>query len=266
MTETPEVVAHYEAIREEERITQGLGTLELMRTLALLERHLPDPPASLVDVGGGTGVYATRLADAGYQVHLVDLTPRHVVIAQALPNVTAEQGDARRLSIASDTYDAGLLLGPLYHLTKQDDRVRALREIARVVRPGGVVAAAAISRFASLFDGLARGFLFDHEFQRIVENDLRDGQHRNDRQHPRWFTTAFFHHPDELRLEISAAQLDLIELVGVEGLAGWLPSLEAHWETEAGREVIMHAAEAVEKEPTLLGLSAHLLAIARVRE
>jgi len=264
MADAPEVVGHYEGTREEDRLTQGLGSLELVRTQALLQRHLPDPPASVVDVGGGTGVYAAPLAAAGYRVHLVDLAPRHVAIAASLPGVTAELGDARRLALATDSVDAGLLLGPLYHLTDRADRVVALREMARVVRPGGVIAVAAISRFASLFDGLARGSLFDEEFQRIVADDLRDGQHRNERAHPDWFTTAYFHHPDDLRAEITDAALDLLELVGVEGLAAWLPDLEARWATDAGRAVILRAAETVEEEPTLLGLSPHLLAIARV--
>jgi SAM-dependent methyltransferase len=258
------VVGHYEAIREEERITAGLGGLELVRTLEVLARHLPEPPASVLDVGGGPGVYAKRLTELGYRVHLVDVAPRHIELARELENVTAELGDARRLPVADSNFDAGLLLGPLYHLTDRHDRLRALREIARLIRPGGIVAVAAISRFASLFDGLARGFLFEPEFQAIVDRDLQDGQHRNDQNHPNWFTTAYFHHPDELLLEIEETPLELVELVGVEGLAGWLPDLEAQWQTDAGRDVIVRAAAAIEREPTLLGLSAHLLAITRV--
>ena len=138
-----------------------------------------------------------------------------------------------------------------------------MRESVRVVRPGGIVAVAAISRFASLFDGLARGFLFDPEFRPIVERDLEEGQHRNPGNHPHWFTTAYFHHPDELRDEIEEAGLEVLDLVGIEGLAGWLGSLGDRWETVDGREAILYAATAVESEPSLLGLSAHLLAVAR---
>ena len=154
-------------------------------------------------------------------------------------------------------------MGPLYHLTERADRVLAVREAGRVVRPDGVVFAAAISRFASLFDGLAREFLFDPEFPPIVERDLREGQHRNPRRRPHWFTTAFFHHPEELRAEVADAGLEVVELVGVEGLAGSLPQLDRRWQSARDRELILWAARVIEAEPSLLGLSAHLLAVAR---
>ena len=140
---------------------------------------------------------------------------------------------------------------------------RHCSEAIRVVRPGGLVAVAAINRFASLFDGLARGFLFDPAFRQIVADDLTSGQHRNPDDRPHWFTTAYFHHPDELRAELQDSGLSVIELVGVEGLAGWLASLAQQWASDAGRQVILDASRAVESEPTLLGLSAHLLAVAR---
>ncbi len=122
---------------------------------------------------------------------------------------------------------------------------------------------AAINRFASLFDGLARGFLFDSSFQKIVERDLTEGQHRNPDNRPHWFTTAYLHEPEQLHEELQGVSLEVVELVGLEGLAGWLTNLGAQWETEDGRESILYAARAIESTPSLLGLSAHLLAIAR---
>ncbi len=122
-------------------------------------------------------------------------------------------------------HDLSAVAERIYHLTEQTDRIRALREAGRVVRPGGVVFAAAISRFASLLDGLSREFLFEPACRSIVEQDLRDGQHRNPERRPHWFTTAYFHHPDELSAEATAAGLDCIEVVGVEGVAGWFRTL-----------------------------------------
>lgn len=260
-----EIVLHYETIREEDRITAGFGRLELVRTEEVLARHLPPPPARVLDVGGGPGVHAAWLARRGYRVRLVDLAPRHVRVANETLGslgVVAEVGDARHLGVADGSADVVLLCGPLYHLTERDDRLAALGEARRATRRGGVVAVAAISRFASLFDGLARRLLFEPDFVPIVQRDLAEGQHRNVDGRAHRFTTAFFHHPDELRAELADAGLSLIELVGLEGLAGWLPQLADQWEDPAGRERILWAARTVESEPSLLGLSGHLLAVA----
>jgi ubiquinone/menaquinone biosynthesis C-methylase UbiE len=261
-----DVVAHYAASAEELRLSEGLSALELVRTQRILRRHLPRPPGRVLDVGGGTGVHAEWLLAEGYLVHIVDVTPRHVehALARLAPRgLTAEVGDARALSLPDAGFDAVLVFGPLYHLQELDDRLDALREARRVVRPGGLVAVAAISRFASLFDGLTREFLFDPEFREVVRRDLADGRHTNPAGRPHWFTTAFFHRPEQLAEEIALADLSLVELVGVEGLAGWLPHLEHRWANEADREVIVAAAQDIEADPAVLGLSAHLLGLAR---
>lgn len=242
----PEIVRHYETIEQGRRITEGLGRLELLRTQEVLGRYLPAPPRSILDVGGATGVHAEWLASLGHKVHIVDPMPHHVGAASQLVRkpgqITAEVGDARNLPVDDAVFDAVLLFGPLYHLTERDDRLRAWTEAQRVVRPGGFIFAAAISRFASLFDGLARGYLFDPALGNFVERDLREGQHRNPTDRPHWFTTAYFHHPDELQEEAEAAGAAVVKLVGVEGLAGWLPQLAETWSSPEGREVILQSA------------------------
>src|SRR5205823_13046514 len=100
-----------------------------------------------------------------------------------------------------------LLLGPLYHLTKSAERIQALMEARRVVRPGGLVAVALIHRFASLLDGTRQGFLADPRFVEIVKRDLLEGQHRNPENIEGWFTTAYFHLPHEICEEVEAAGL-----------------------------------------------------------
>jgi SAM-dependent methyltransferase len=250
------IARHYESGIERERLLAGGDHLELVRTLELLERVLPPAPARLLDVGGGPGVYAARLARAGYDVHLVDVLPLHVDQARetAAGSFTAEVADARDLSAHGDqSVDAVLLLGPLYHLTERADRVRALAEARRVVRTGGVVAAVAISRYASVIDGTVCGFLDDPRFAAIVEQDLLDGQHRNPDNVDGWFTTAFFHLPEELCAEIEEAGLTIDRLAGVEGPGGWLDL----WPER--RELVLRAARLAEDVPAM---SAHMLAIA----
>jgi ubiquinone/menaquinone biosynthesis C-methylase UbiE len=264
----PAVIRHYTSIREEDRISAGLGQLELARAEEILRRHLPAPPGKILDIGGATGIHASWLADIGHRVWIVDITPRHVEEANAklsVKGVEAELGDARELPYQDGMFDVALLFGPLYHLTEARDRMRAWHEAARVVRPGGLVAAAAVNRFASLFDGLARQFLFDPEFAAVARHDLDSGQHRNPDERPHWWTTAFLHHPDQLRSEAEQAELTVRELVGLEGLAAWLPQLGQRWENPVDRDVILWAARVIESEPALLGLSAHLLLVAEKR-
>jgi SAM-dependent methyltransferase len=271
MDEVPvptEIVDHYEHDYDESsRISEGFGQLELVRTREIVERHLPAGRLTILDVGGGPGVHARWLAGAGHVVELVDPMPRHVAAGAALAaeglGVTAQLGDARALTQANGSFDVVLLLGPLYHLTERRERVQAWREALRVVKPGGLVFGAAISRFASLFGGLTDGILGDPRFRAIVERDLRDGQHRNPDRDPQWFTTAYFHHPDELEAEATEAGLSVVEIVGVEGLAIWLRHLEADWNDPERCAPILDAARAVETEPSLRALSPHLLVVAR---
>jgi ubiquinone/menaquinone biosynthesis C-methylase UbiE len=261
-----EIRSYYEKGVELDRLMQGYSRIEFERTKELLARHLPPPPARLLDVGGGPGVYAEWLAEAGYDVRLVDASPLHVrqALERSKNRFAAVEGDARSLDEADESYDVVLLLGPLYHLTERDDRLRALREAGRVLRPGGLVAAAAISRFASLLDGLYGGYLTEPMFWPVVERDLADGQHRSppDADAP-VFTTAYFHRPEELRAELEEAGFPVDGVFGVEG-PGWL--LGDRWEDERAREHILRIARALEQEPTVIGTSSHLLVVARKPE
>jgi SAM-dependent methyltransferase len=162
-----------------------------------------------------------------------------------------------------DSADVLLLLGPLYHLTDPADRARSLHEVARVLKPGGWLFAAAISRWASALDGLARDLLRDPRFAAIVEQDLRDGQHRNPTDRQDYFTTAYFHRPDELAVEVRAAGLALTGVYGLEG-PGWiLPDVPERLADVHRRAALLGVARMLETEPAVLGSSAHLLAVAQ---
>src|SRR5205814_7356240 len=108
------------------------------------------------------------------------------------PLSSCRVGDARALEFTDKNVDVVLLLGPLYHLTEQADRARALAEAKRVLKPGGWLFAAVISRWASMLDGLVRDLLQDQQFAAIVQRDVEEGQHRNPTERLDYFTTAYF--------------------------------------------------------------------------
>jgi SAM-dependent methyltransferase len=259
----------YDRYAEETRLEQGVFLLEALRTRALILRYAPAAPATVVDIGGGAGAYALWLADAGYTVHLVDATPRLVAearrrsAAQSRPLASCDVADARNTSFADGTADIVLLLGPLYHLTTAADRVCALVEATRVLKPGGRLFAAAISRFASALDGLSRDLFQDPEFGAIVEIDVRDGQHRNPTGRIDYFTTAFFHRPEGLREEALNAGLLVDGIFGVEGPGWLLPDVAARLDDARRRADLLRIARLFESEPSVLGISAHLLLVGR---
>lgn len=265
----PTIAGYYHRTPEEDRLEQGPSLLEALRTREVIERHARRPPATVLDVGGAAGAYALWLADAGYTVHLVDAVPRLVAEAQrrsaarSQPLASCRVGDARALDFPDHSADIVLLLGPLYHLTDAADRARALGEARRVLKPGGQLFAAAISRWASALDGLSRDLFQDPRFAAIVEQDLREGQHRNATERHDYFTTAYFHRPDELRAEVLDAGLILDGLYGLEG-PGWLLSdVAARLADPRRRADLLHVARMFESEPSMLGVSAHLLVVAR---
>ena len=264
-----EVVAHYEQGNEIRRLSSSGGHLEETRIRELITRYLPGLPAVVYDVGGGPGNYACWLAKQGYEVHLVDAVPLHVEQARAAsqdqpdhPIAELSVGDARQLNRAADSVDVVLMLGPLYHLTDRNERIAALQESYRILREGGIIFAVAISRYASTLGGMVGGVI-DPEFIKMANRDLCDGQHRNPNSHPAYFTTAFFHHPDELTSEVKTAGFNLEGLFGVQGPVWLLQNLNEQWVEKNYRERLLNIARSLESEPSVLGVSKHIMAIAR---
>ena len=265
----PAIKAYYDNAPEESRLEHGAFQLEAIRTRELILRHAPELPAVVLDVGGAAGAYAFWLAERGYEVRLLDAVPRLVEVARqrnqqaARKLATCDVADARALPEANESAEMVLLLGPLYHLVEERDRRAALSEAIRVLRPGGVLIAAGISRWGSVLDGLSRELLRDREFVGIVERDLVDGHHRNPTDRVDYFTTAYFHRPEDLRREVSDAGFAVDGLYGVEG-PGWiLPDLVERWKDQERREIILQVARALEAEPSVIGCSAHLIVVGR---
>ena len=258
--------AYYQLGLERDRLDRGVGVLEFARTVEIVARWLPSPPGVIADLGGGPGRYAIWLAERGYRVQHRDIVPLHVEqtasATAGYPAVTTAVGDARDVDLDEASVDAVLLLGPLYHLPDRGDRVRALGEARRVVRPGGPVFIAAISRWA----GRIHGVLADQLYRSVpaiiaeLDHEERTGELRP--LFPGSFN-GFAHRPAQLRAEIRSAGLHLVDLVGVEGPGALLQDLPQRLDDPADAAVVMDTARALERVPELLGLGPHLLATAR---
>lgn len=260
----------YKKYNERDRLSMEFGKLEFERTKHILKRFLPPPPVIILDVGGGPGRYSLWLANLGYRVHLIDTSPTLLELARqeasrqsGTPPVEIHEGDARSLDFPDETADAILLFGPLYHLIERGERHRALKEAHRILKKNGLLFAAAISRFASAIDGLIRSFFTDPALYNMIKQDLADGQHRNPTENLLYFTDAFFHLPSDLIEEIREAGYSHVRVLPVEGLAVFTSNFDELWQDENYRKKIMKIVETTEDQESILGVSPHLLCVAR---
>lgn len=245
----------------------GEDSLEWQRSCELISRVLPPHPGRVADVAGGTGPYSMWLAELGHEVSLLDLVPSHVRQARERASAVGVPldcvvGDARALPWPDASFDVVLVMGALYHLPDRVDRMACLAEARRVLKPGGFLVAAVISRWASLVDGYRYGFVADERFVGILSEDLVTGRHENPFDDPAWFTTSFFHHPDEIRSELAEAEFSEVQVLAVEGFtsATGVPDEQRNPE---GLAMLMEHLRTTEAEPALLGISSHLMAIAQ---
>lgn len=156
--------------------------------------------------------------------------------------------------------DVVLLMGPLYHLVDERDRLQALREAKRVLRPGGILFATAISRFGALLDQLVRLDRF-HEpdemerIEAIVKSGVLQAREGG------VFTTAFMHLPRQLRQEVSAAGFMGVDVVSIEGPGYLVSNFDERWADGVRRAALVGAARLVESDPELVALGGHLMAV-----
>ena len=131
---------HYNKHPEDKRLLRRHGIVEFETTMYHLRRFL-HPDSFLLDIGAGTGRYTSALMAEGYRVKAVELVRRNIdVFLKREPTADVVQGDARSMPYIPDaTADVTLLLGPLYHLIGDGEKLKALLEAKRVTKPGGLI-------------------------------------------------------------------------------------------------------------------------------
>jgi SAM-dependent methyltransferase len=261
-------IAHYTLGIERERLDSPHGTIEFERTQDILGRYLPPPPAVIADIGGGPGRYAVWLAARGYRVYHRDLVDLHV--QQLLDELARHPGlaidtaigDARQLDLPDVSMDAVLLFGPLYHLPRRRDRLQVLLEAKRIVRPEGLIFAAAISRWAARLDAIIAQKLYERMPETLDEvvDIERTGWMKP--LFPGSFT-GYSHRPRQLSAEARDAGLHVLRIVGIESVAFLLTDLAERVAEPRALQVLLDSAQALESVPELLGVSPHLLTVAQ---
>lgn len=244
----------------------SFDSLESVRSKEIISRYLYRSNLTIADLAGATGHYSYWLAEQGHDVHLLDLSRKHIEQAELygkehnvrLSSLTC--GDARKLHYADNEFDLILQMGALYHLQEHADRMECIHECHRVLKHDGVAIFSYISRFASLIDGYVYGFVDDPAFRKIMENDLETGKHQNPTSVESYFTTAFFHTPRLIVEELQQGKFHDVELFSVEGFASFM-NTEKIMKDHDKKETLLKHLRATESVEELLGISSHIIAV-----
>lgn len=165
--EVREYLAEYYASHDEHScLASKSGNVEFFTTMTYIEKYLKQG-MRIIEIGAGTGRYSHALARKGFQVDAVELMEHNIEIFKenTIKNepVTITQGNATNLSaFESDAYDVTLLLGPMYHLFTEEEKLKALSEAIRVTKKGGTVFAAYVMGDAAILSyGFIKGAIWE---------------------------------------------------------------------------------------------------------
>ena len=253
------------------RLERGLGIVEFHRTKEILARYIDDGKV-IYDIGGGIGMYAAWLAKKGNEVHLIELAENAVEYAKANMmqdcRFVAEIGNALKVNRPDESADVVLLMGPQYHLRDRGERLQSLRQAFRVLKKGGLLVAAGISKFSSMTWALSvygekNDFIDDPVFFNMIKGEMTTGNHIRPKEYPKFIAEAYFTTSEEMKSEIVEAGFVVEKAIAVEGCIWFTPHLTEKWEDKASRERLLNIVRITESEPEMMGMSPHFLLVAR---
>lgn len=263
----PDIEDFYASTSEEGRLQLGLGPLEFERNKELICRYLPKIGV-IIDVGGGPGIYSEWLAGIGHEVYLIDPVEKHIKQANKRSAKTKKPyksllGEAQKLELEDNIADVVILHGPLYHLQSEADRIQAIAEAKRVLKPNGIALGFAINHSASTIAALLNGLIHAPGIFEMCKAELTSGIHTPPKNMPGVLPSAYFHRPEELKAEFEEGGLTYLDIYPVEGLI-WMD--KNYFETRSDpkkKETAMELMKITEIDKSLLSLSPHMMIAGR---
>lgn len=245
--------------------------LEFIINWHYIKKYLPIE-GKILDNGAGPGKYAMELAKLGLHVTLSDLTPKLVEIAEKKAEELnlSKQFDGFHVLNATDLdifqdeqFDTTLMLGPLYHLQTEKERNKAVDELYRVTKKGGIVFVAFQPRTRMTVTSLQYPQNWKpNDTMESIMKFCDDGifNHTDEGR----FTGAYYFNVNEIQPFMEKHKFETIELIGSSSVGGLLSREQIeYWEQRGESQALLHLLIDMANDSSILGISSHLLYIGR---
>ncbi|KMK74966.1 class I SAM-dependent methyltransferase [Alkalihalobacillus pseudalcaliphilus] len=263
-----EIINYYNQFDEWGRLDRE--PIEFQVNWHFIKRYLPNA-GTVLDNGAGPGKYAMELAKSGHRVTLTDLTPKLVELAKAKAKELKPEdrfdvfytADARSLQpLGDETFDCALMLGPLYHLQEESDRLKAVQELNRVTKKKGIVFVAFMSRVRHILTSLqAPENWKPHHHLATIQEFSQTG--RFDHADAGRFTGAFYYNIEEIKPFMESNGFETVELIGSNVGASLSKESWTYWQDKGEEQALIELLKEKATDPHLLGISSHLMYIGR---
>ncbi len=249
---------YYNHFDENQRLKRRHGQVEFKTSMKYIKEFLNnDVSKKILDIGAGTGAYSIPLSDLGYDVTAVELVKRNIdTLISNGPKVKTIQGNALDLSfLESSSFDIVLLFGPMYHLLKREDKIKALSEAKRVLKDDGVLLTSYyMNEYAVLTYGFIKGNIMESIKNGQIDKDFHVTPIDGD-----LYSMVRLEDIDSFNEELG---LKRIKIIAQDGASDYIRTALNKLSDEEFSEYIKYHQSICERKE-LLGASSHLLDIVR---
>lgn len=248
---------YYNKFNEDKRLLRRHGNVEFVTSMKYIHEYLrEDKNKKIIDIGAGTGRYSVALANEGYDVTAVELVKYNLgILKQKNSLVKAYQGNALKLSRFNDeSFDITILFGPMYHLIKFEDKVKALKEAARVTKKGGVILVAYVM---NEFSVITYGFK-ENNIIELIESGKIDENYRVKPGEDDLYD--YVRLEDINRINDEVTEVERLKIISADGPADYLRPVLNKMDDKTYEQFIRYHLATCERTE-LLGASAHTVDI-----
>lgn len=249
---------YYNEYDEDGRLSIQSTSVEYLTTMKYIEKYL-ESGMKILEIGAGTGRYSLALAEKGYKVDAVELIAHNIDVFKSKikpnHNVTITQGDACCLDFIEDnTYDITLLLGPMYHLFDEADKINALSEAIRVTKKGGIIFTAYISCNILIYNLFSHNDIEEYKSKGLIDDEFKP--------HPIPEYLFSFHNKEDIDQLMEGFNVKRLHFVGVDIMHQYMKDTINTMDESTFKDYLKFHFQMCERDD-IVGMSNHLLDIFR---